>query len=129
MFYIPLCACRQTTGIYYSAFTMSLMGLRKAYYSADGFRLRSISLQVMTALKCRSFCFCTSLSPRRKIRLIERNAKCRYLKKLTCKGTLRQLIYLSEAPSPPTTPYSPPPLLHTVYVFAVRKYLRSEYTE
>ncbi len=26
----------------------------------------------------------------RKIRLIESNAKCRYLKKLTCKGTLRQ---------------------------------------
>jgi hypothetical protein len=27
--------------------------------------------------------------PRRKIRLIESNAKCHYLKKLTCKGTLR----------------------------------------
>jgi hypothetical protein len=35
---------------------------------------------------------------RRKIRLIENNAKCRYLKKLACKGTLRQVFYLSEAP-------------------------------
>jgi hypothetical protein len=38
----------------------------------------------------------------KKIRLIESNAKCRYLKKLTYKGTLRQVFYLSEAPSPPT---------------------------
>ncbi len=37
--------------------------------------------------------------PRRKIRLIESNAKCRYLKKLTLKGTLRQLfIYLRPPP-------------------------------
>jgi hypothetical protein len=37
---------------------------------------------------------------RRKIRLIEGNVKCRYLKKLTCKGTFRQ-FYLSEAHSLP----------------------------
>jgi hypothetical protein len=30
--------------------------------------------------------------PPRKIRLIEVNAKCRHLKKLTCKGTLRRLF-------------------------------------
>jgi hypothetical protein len=42
---------------------------------------------------------------RRKIRLIESNARCLYLKELTCKGTLRQVFYLSEAPPP----------LHTVY--------------
>ncbi len=30
-------------------------------------------------------------------------------KKITCKGALRQEFYLSEAPSPPMTPYSPPP--------------------
>ncbi len=30
----------------------------------------------------------------RKIRLIEVNAKCRHLKTLTCKGTLRQLFAL-----------------------------------
>ncbi len=41
----------------------------------------------------------------RKIRLIESNAKCRYLKKLT----LQQVFYPSEAPSPPMTTYSPPP--------------------
>jgi hypothetical protein len=44
---------------------------------------------------------------RRNIKLIECNAKCRYLKSktLTCKGTLRQVFYLSEAPYPPVTPY------------------------
>jgi hypothetical protein len=36
---------------------------------------------------------------RRKIRLIECNAKCRYLRKLTCKGTLQHVFYLSEAPT------------------------------
>ncbi len=45
---------------------------------------------------------------RRKIRLIESKDKCCYLKKLTCKGTLRQVFYLSETFSPPMTPYSPP---------------------
>jgi hypothetical protein len=49
----------------------------------------------------------------RKIRLIECNAKCRYLKKLICKGTLRQMFYLPEAPSPPMTPYSASP--YTLY--------------
>jgi hypothetical protein len=34
------------------------------------------------------------------------------------KGTLRQVFYLSEAPSLPMTPYYPPPL-HTVYVYTV----------
>jgi hypothetical protein len=42
------------------------------------------------------------------VRLIESNAKCCYLKKFTCKGTMRQVFYLSEAPSPPMIPYSPP---------------------
>jgi hypothetical protein len=54
---------------------------------------------------------------RRKIRLIECIAKCRNLTKLACKGTLRHVFYLSEAPSPPMTPY--PPTLHTVYVYTV----------
>ncbi len=44
---------------------------------------------------------------RRKIRLIESNAKCRYLTKLTCKVTLRQVFYLPEVPSPPLTPTTP----------------------
>ncbi len=50
---------------------------------------------------------------RRKIRLIEGSAKCRHLKKLTCKGTLRQVftVYISEAQNP----IPPPPLLRTVY--------------
>jgi hypothetical protein len=46
---------------------------------------------------------------RRKIRLIESNAKCHYLKQLTSKGTLRHVFSMSEAPSPPMTPYPPPP--------------------
>ncbi len=54
---------------------------------------------------------------RRKIRLIESHAKCRYLKKLTLKGTLWQVFYLSEAPSPPMTSYSPPP--YTLYCIRV----------
>ncbi len=43
------------------------------------------------------------------------------LNKFTWKGTLRQVFYLSEAPSPPMTPYSPP--LHTVIVQYSIKYL------
>jgi hypothetical protein len=53
---------------------------------------------------------------RRKMRLIECNAKSRYLKKLSCKGTLRQMFYLSEVPSPSMAPKS---LLHTAYVYTV----------
>ncbi len=48
---------------------------------------------------------------RRKIKLIESNAKCGYLK--TCNGTLRQGFYLSDAPSPSMTPYSQS---YTVYL-------------
>ena len=55
---------------------------------------------------------------RRKIRLIENNAKCRYLKKLTLKGTFRQVFFLFEAPSPPMTPYSPP-LTHCIRVYSI----------
>jgi hypothetical protein len=54
---------------------------------------------------------------RRKIRLIESNAKCRYLTKLMCKGTLRQVFYLSEAPSSSYDTIPPP--LHTVHVYTV----------
>jgi hypothetical protein len=46
---------------------------------------------------------------RRKIRLIESYDKCRYLKNWPVKGLLRQVFYLSEAPSPRVTLYSPPP--------------------
>ncbi len=45
-------------------------------------------------------------------------ARCRYLKKFTCKGALWQVFYLSEAPFPPMTPCSPSPL-HTVYVYTI----------
>ncbi len=46
-------------------------------------------------------------------------AKCRYLIKLTCKGTLRQVFYLSEAPFPPMTPHTPPPLTHCICLYSV----------
>jgi hypothetical protein len=38
----------------------------------------------------------THAATRRKIRLIESNAKCRHLKKLTCKGTLLQVFICRE---------------------------------
>jgi hypothetical protein len=44
----------------------------------------------------------------RKIKLIEGNAKCGHLKKLTCKGTLRQ------AQNP-----KPPPLTHCIRVYNI----------
>jgi hypothetical protein len=40
---------------------------------------------------------CVNYRGRRKIRLIESNAKC-YLKKLTCKGTLRQVFICLRPP-------------------------------
>jgi hypothetical protein len=50
-------------------------------------------------------------SRRRKILLRESSANCRYLKKLTCKGTLRRLFICLR---PPPLPWPPP--LHTVYM-------------
>ncbi len=37
-------------------------------------------------------------APRRKIRMTESNAKCRHLKKLTCKGSLRKLFICLRPP-------------------------------
>jgi hypothetical protein len=52
---------------------------------------------------------------RRKIRQERKQCKMSLSKKIDCKGTLRQVFLLSEAPSPPMTPNSPP--LHTVNVY------------
>ncbi len=51
--------------------------------------------------------------PRRKIRLIEGNAKCRHLKKFICKGTLRQVFICLRLRTPPPQP------LRKVYVYTV----------
>ncbi len=51
---------------------------------------------------------------RRKIRLIESNAKFRHLTSLTCKGTLRQVFICLR----PRTPY-PPPLTHCIHVYSI----------
>jgi hypothetical protein len=53
---------------------------------------------------------------RRKIRLIEGNAKCRYLKRDFAAG-----VYLSEAQNP-----IPPPPLHPVYMYTVHLFARGE---
>ena len=63
--------------------------------------------------------FCLFRSKRKKIRLIECNVKCSLSKKLTSEGTLRQVFYLSEAPSPSMTPYPPPCTLYTYTVYTV----------
>ncbi len=59
--------------------------------------------------------FCTLLSSdavsRRKIRLLEGNAEFRHLKKLTCKGILRQVFIRLR----PKTLYHPPPFPYTLY--------------
>jgi hypothetical protein len=58
----------------------------------------------------------------RKIRLIEGNAKCRHLKKLTCQETFWQVFIFSEAQNP-----IPLPLLYTEYVYTV--YFRYTYSD
>jgi hypothetical protein len=55
---------------------------------------------------------------RRKIRLIECNAKCRYLKKLTCTGILGQVFYLSE-PLLSYGPVLPPYTLYTCIQYSM----------
>jgi hypothetical protein len=44
------------------------------------------------------------------INYIDTIAKCRHIKKFTCKGTLRQVVYPSEAPSPHNSTPPPPSL-------------------
>jgi hypothetical protein len=53
---------------------------------------------------------------RRKRRLIEGKAICRHLKKLTCKGTMRQVFEAqSPIPSTPTPPYTLEPVQYFIY--------------
>jgi len=57
---------------------------------------------------------------RRKIRLIEGNAKCRHLRKLTCKGTLRQVFICPKAQNP--IPYLPNTLFACIlYTYSHRE--------
>jgi hypothetical protein len=52
----------------------------------------------------------------RKIRLIESNAKCRYLKNLPVKGLCAR-CFIRLSPSRLLLPHTPP--LHTVYVYCI----------
>ncbi len=54
----------------------------------------------------------------RKIRLLEGNAKCRYLKKLTCKGASRQVFTVFVLGPEPQTP-PPPYILYTCIQYTV----------
>jgi hypothetical protein len=53
--------------------------------------------------------YITAHKIRRKIKLIEGNAKCRHLKKLTCEWTLRQCLSVLG-----TEPNTPPPPKHWI---------------
>ncbi len=58
---------------------------------------------------------------RRKTRLIEGNAKCRrHLKKLTCKGTLRQVFICLRPRFPQTPPLPPYTLYNIVYTYIIQ---------
>jgi hypothetical protein len=59
------------------------------------------------------------LLSRRKIRLIviEGNAKCRYLKKVTCRRDFAAGVYLAEAQNPIPPPFHT--VAHTAYVYAL----------
>jgi hypothetical protein len=46
-------------------------------------------------------------------------ASCSAPSQVPCKGALRQVFNLSEAPSSPKTPHSPPPLTHCTCVYSI----------
>ncbi len=100
----------ESTQIANSQFFMVYLQLAKQDWvrkSAEGLQIYfSKSMQVCGFAICGSYLRTAHL---RKIRLIESNAKCRYLNKLTCKRTLLQVFYLSEAPFPSYDPILPPP--------------------
>ncbi len=68
-------------------------------------------------LNKRIYCF---MLDSRKVRLIEGNAKCRQLKKLTCKRTLRQVFICLW----PRTQYTPPS--YTLYTCIQYNYSHGE---
>jgi hypothetical protein len=104
----PLCSSTVLLQLEYSTVTILSIKLRKNKHVGGG------------GSTCACVCYKGGgeAGDRRQIRLIEYNVKCRYLEKLTCKGTLRQVFYLSQASSPSMSPYSSLSL-HTVYVYTV----------
>jgi hypothetical protein len=82
-------------------------------FSSEGFECSVIS-------KISVF-FCHKTPDHGLINYKDIKAKCRRLKILPVKGLCGRCLYLSEAPSPPMTPYPPSPL-HTVYVYTVYLY-------
>ncbi len=59
---------------------------------------------------------------RRKIRLIEDDAKYQHLKELTCKGTLRQVFISAWGPEPQT---SPPYTLLCIFIYSTSIFLHT----
>jgi hypothetical protein len=89
------------------------------YHLADPphFSLYSVYTLSLTWHPCKKSAILIVSVCGRKIRLIEYNAKCRFLKKLTCKVTLRQMFYLSEGP---LLSYEPiPPHTHCILVYSI----------
>jgi hypothetical protein len=60
--------------------------------------------------------FCDPLG-HRLINYLDTKTKCRHLQKFR---DFAASFYLSEAPSPPMTPYPPPPVTHCMRVYSVR---------
>jgi hypothetical protein len=78
------------------------------FHATHSFIVPHIRLYRIIAFSC-SFNKCMS---RRKIRLIEDNAKCPHLKKFTCTGTLRQVFICLRL----RIPY-PPPFTQCIRVY------------
>jgi hypothetical protein len=97
-------------------FTLQIMSFRKLFPSVGLLSFSNRLASENTGLHFTGQCFSAKKKRRvflgadfedvlrRQIRLIEINAKCRYLKKnFTCKGTLRHVFYLPNPPSPSYT--------------------------
>jgi hypothetical protein len=75
--------------------TVNLLQRKTAYsYQEKEHSLNRLTVNYSAECRFQTNVFSCILmyNKRREIRMIESNAKCRYLKKLTCKGTLQQVL-------------------------------------